>query len=244
MIGIIDYGRANLGNVKKAFAQFHYDSKILKEPSSMDSLKGLVLPGVGAFEDSMESLNRLGFCSAIRRYIQSGRPFLGICVGLQLLFESSEELFPESLATEDTENGSYNPVSEGLSENSPKNILTSKKSQENKKKIQGLGILRGKVVRFSDSERVPHIGWNQVCLKKESPLFLGTKDGEFFYFVHSYYPVPEDSSISISNTSYGINFCSAIQKENIFATQFHPEKSQSAGIQIIRNFARVCDSFS
>ena len=204
MIQIIDYGRGNLNNVKKAFLSFGYDANIIENPNEIDNAGGLVLPGVGAFGDSMNCLNNQGFSDKIREYINLGKPFLGICLGLQLLFEESDEF-------------GYK---------------------------KGLGVIKGHVTRFNIKEKVPHIGWNQVEFKKESLIFNGIPDESYFYFVHSYYAVPEDSSMISATTSYGINFTSAIEYKNIYATQFHPEKSQTLGLQIIKNFGELCVNYS
>ncbi|MDH5682022.1 MAG: imidazole glycerol phosphate synthase subunit HisH, partial [Spirochaetota bacterium] len=185
MILIIDYGRGNLNNVKKAFESFHFDARIIEKPDGIPDATGLVLPGVGAFGDSMSALNEMGFSDKIREFAESGKPLLGICLGLQLLFESSEEFGHQ----------------------------------------EGLGILKGHVKRFDIEEKVPHIGWNQAEYRKESRLFEGIPDRSYFYFVHSYYACPEEESVKAASTMYGLDFCSAVEYENIYATQFHPEKS-------------------
>jgi glutamine amidotransferase len=159
---------------------------------------------VGAFADCMANLERYNLVEPIKDFIAEGKPFLGICVGYQLLFDKSEE------------------------------------HGDNK----GLGILRGKCIRFDFDPslrlKIPHMGWNQVRYGKNGRLFEGINDGTDFYFVHSYYPVPEDDGIITSSTDYGVTFASSIEKENIFATQFHPEKSQRAGLDLVRNFAKIC----
>ncbi len=200
MIQIIDYGRGNLNNVKKAFMGFGFEAEIIDKPNPIDSAWGLVLPGVGAFGDSMTCLNERGFSDKIREYISLNKPFLGICLGLQLLFDYSSEF------------GDH----------------------------EGLGLIKGGVTRFSIDDKVPHMGWNQVNFTKDSKLFKGISSGSYFYFVHSYYAVPDDSSVISSTTDYSINFTSAIEADNIYATQFHPEKSQGLGLEIIKNFGEIC----
>ncbi|HEO66344.1 MAG TPA: imidazole glycerol phosphate synthase subunit HisH [Spirochaetes bacterium] len=200
MIQIIDYGRGNLNNVVKSFMNFGYQAEIIDQPKSIKDLSGLVLPGVGAFGDSMDSLNEKGFTSYIRDYIASKKPFLGICLGLQLIFEESDEFGDQ----------------------------------------KGMGVLKGRVTRFDIDEKVPHIGWNQAEFKKESRLFKGIPNESYFYFVHSYYVTPEDPSVTTTTSHYGIDFTSAIEHENIYATQFHPEKSQKIGLEVIKNFGELC----
>ncbi|GMT49157.1 MAG: imidazole glycerol phosphate synthase subunit HisH [bacterium] len=200
MIQIIDYGRGNLNNVVKSFMNFGYQAEIIDQPKSTKDINGLVLPGVGAFGDSMDSLNETGFTSYIQDYVASKKPFLGICLGLQLIFEQSDE-FGEQ---------------------------------------KGLGLLKGRVTRFDIDEKVPHIGWNQVEFKKESGIFKEVPDESYFYFVHSYYVIPEDPSVITTTSHYGIDFTSAIEHGNVYATQFHPEKSQKIGLQVIKNFGELC----
>jgi glutamine amidotransferase len=163
----------------------------------------LVLPGVGAFRDCMDNLRSGGFVEPIKQHIEDGRPFLGICLGLQLLFTESEEF------------GRH----------------------------QGLGIIPGRVVRFPSEMRqggeelkVPHMGWNQITVCREAPIFKGVADGSSVYFVHSYYVVPEDEGVVATVTDYGISFCSSIWRDNVMATQFHPEKSQKVGLAMLKNF--------
>ncbi len=200
MIQIIDYGRGNLNNVVKSFMNFGYQAEIIDQPKSTKDISGLVLPGVGAFGDSMDSLNEKGFTSYIRDYVTSRKPFLGICLGLQLIFEQSDEFGVQ----------------------------------------KGIGLLKGRVIRFDIAEKVPHIGWNQVEFKKESGIFKEVPDESYFYFVHSYYVIPEDPSVTTTTSHYGIDFTSAIQYKNVYATQFHPEKSQKIGLQVIKNFGELC----
>jgi len=182
---------------------------VTQDPLLIGRAGGMVLPGVGAFKKAMENLERLGLVKPILKFIHSGRPFLGICLGLQLLFSESEEF---SLS-------------------------------------RGLDVFRGKVIRFpfslpgapraKDSLKVPHIGWNSVRIRKQTPALEGIEGGTHFYFVHSYFPVPQDPEIIATTTDYGGEFVSSVGKGNLFACQFHPEKSQSAGLKILRNFGRL-----
>jgi glutamine amidotransferase len=211
MIAIIDYGAGNLGSVYKAFKYIGANVEVTADPDVVERADQLVLPGVGAFCHCMQGLEAVRMTAATRKFIDSGRPFLGICVGLQMLFDSSEEL-----------SGGVQPT--------------------------GLGVLPGSVVKFdfASSEdagtralKVPHIGWNTLSFKPEAPLFAGLDQDERVYFVHSYYPSPEDSTVVIATSDYGYSFCCAVQKGNVHATQFHPEKSGAAGLQILRNFMQL-----
>jgi glutamine amidotransferase len=200
VIALLDYGSGNLRSVHKALLKAGADVRLVKQPSEIGDARGLVLPGVGAFDDCINAMQRQELFSASRDFIGSGRPFLGICVGYQALFERSEE---------------FNSCAAGL------------------------GVFKGRVVRFSDSHRlkIPQIGWNQVILATpECPLYRDIPDGSYFYFVHSYFPLPEDDSIVATRTEYGDTFASSVWKDNVFATQFHPEKSQNGGLQLLRNF--------
>jgi imidazole glycerol-phosphate synthase subunit HisH len=199
MLALIDYGMGNLSSVKKAFiASGAGDIEIINEPSRLTDADALILPGVGNFGDGIKSLEKAGFAEAIINDVAKGKPLIGICLGMQLLMETSEEA-PNS---------------------------------------KGLGIFKGKSIRFSDDMnlKVPHIGWNSVAFKRPNKFTDNLIDNEYFYFVHSYYVEPEDHSIIIGTTDYGIKFCSCIGKDNVFATQFHPEKSQDAGLNMIKNF--------
>jgi glutamine amidotransferase len=203
VIALIDYGSGNLRSVHKALLKVGAEVRIVQRPEEMNGARAVVLPGVGAFDDCINALNRQGLLEASRRFIESGRPFLGICVGYQALFEKSEE---------------FNSCAAGL------------------------GIFEGKVVRFSQNNglKIPQIGWNQLELvQAECPLFRGVPSGSYVYFVHSFFPKPADASIVASRTTYGETFASAIWKENVFATQFHPEKSQNVGLQLLRNFVEM-----
>jgi len=198
MIAIVDYGMGNLRSVGKGFKKVGIDAKVTSSARDIDDAKAVVLPGVGAFRDCMRNLTDLSLTEAIARSIKKGKPYLGICLGLQVLFSESEEFG----------------------------------------RCGGLDILRGKVVRFQIKEKVPHMGWNTVRLVKRPPLFSDISDDSFFYFVHSFYVVPEDKEIIAGTTEYGIPFTSMIWKDNVFATQFHPEKSQELGLKILAGFGK------
>ena len=201
MIAIIDYGMGNLRSVKKGFEKVRVKAKVVSTPHAILDADAIVLPGVGAFRDCMRNLEKLSLIDPILTSIQNGKPYLGICLGLQVLFAESEEFGSSS----------------------------------------GLNIFRGKVVRFRVDLKVPHMGWNTVKLQQNTPLFQGIQDESFFYFVHSYYVVPEDSSLVAGTTDYGVTFTSMIWKDNIFATQFHPEKSQLSGLNILKNFGHFAE---
>ena len=199
MIGIIDYGMGNLGSVSNACRFLGLDAKIITRKEEMDSCRAVVLPGVGAFGDCMGHLVEHDFVQAIDGWIQSGKPLMGICLGLQVLFQRSEE-------------------SPGIS---------------------GLGIFEGTVKRFDLPKelKVPQIGWNRINeVHPECPMFDGIENGSFFYLVHSYYVCPSDEAIVVGKTEYGIDYCSCVWKDNVFATQFHPEKSQAVGLRMLKNF--------
>jgi imidazole glycerol-phosphate synthase subunit HisH len=179
--------------------------RIARSPAEMRGAQAVVLPGVGAFDDCMNAMQRQELFEASRAFIQTGKPFLGICVGYQALFERSEE---------------FNSCAAGL------------------------GIFKGSVVRFSDKHglKIPQIGWNQIEItRSDCPLFHGIDNGSYVYFVHSFFPKPEDNGIVATLTDYGENFASAIWRDNVFATQFHPEKSQRTGLQLLRNFVELAD---
>ncbi|MCA9408665.1 MAG: imidazole glycerol phosphate synthase subunit HisH [Candidatus Omnitrophica bacterium] len=198
MIAIIDYGMGNLRSVQKALE--HAGAKTVVTQNKDDILKAakVVLPGVGAMKPAMEKLQNLDLISTINDVIHAKRPFLGICLGLQLLFESSDE-----------------------------------------GNVKGLGILKGRVLRFTQL-KIPHMGWNQLRLTKtKGPLFKNIKDGTNVYFCHSYYVQPEDEKIICAQTDYGLTFTAAIHADNIYAVQFHPEKSQTIGLSILKNFLEV-----
>jgi len=204
MIAVVDYGMGNLRSVVKALEKVGGRVSLTSEPSVVDRAEKVVLPGVGAFRDAMLNLRSRGLDSSVSRAIADRKPFLGICLGLQLLFETSYE------------DGTYS----------------------------GLGILPGEVVRFqSDPSRpdmkVPQIGWNRVDFSAPAPHFEGIPSGTFFYFVHSYYGAPADASAVAARTEYLCTFASAVWRDNVFASQFHPEKSQRWGLKLLENFVRL-----
>jgi glutamine amidotransferase len=200
-IAIIDYQMGNLRSVQKGFEKVGYSAVITSDPRELAAADKLILPGVGAFGDAIAELRRRDLVGPIRDAIESDKPFLGICLGLQLLFDVGYE-------------GGEFP---------------------------GLGVLRGKVVRFelAPQLKVPHMGWNRGTIKARVPALNGIPDGTFFYFVHSYYVVPEDASLVAIETEYGHPFCAAVAQGNLLATQFHPEKSQADGLRILKNFAEL-----
>lgn len=201
MIVVIDYGMGNLRSVAKAFEMCGSKPLITDSPKQILKADKIVLPGVGAFSAAMRELKKRKLISPLKQKLVEGTPYLGLCLGLQLLFEESEEKEGERQA--------------------PK----------------GLGVIEGKVVQFKTTLKIPHMGWNTVEFKqKNNPIFKGIKDKTYFYFVHSFYVVPKDKRCVAATTCYGNTFCSSIQKGNIFATQFHPEKSQAIGLKIIKNF--------
>lgn len=196
MIAVIDYGMGNLRSVQKGFEKTGHHAVITSDRKVIDNASRLVLPGVGAFRDCMHNLEGMGLVEPILKGVEKGKPFMGICLGLQVLFEESEEF------------GTH----------------------------RGLGLIKGKVVRFPKSElKVPHMGWNALAKVIDSPLLQQTDNGSYFYFVHSYYVVPEEN-VTATKTNYGLEFTSSILKENIFACQFHPEKSQTEGLKILKAF--------
>ena len=203
MIALLDYGAGNLRSVEKALRFVGGDVRLVESPDGMKNASAVVLPGVGAFDDCVNAMQRQELLEATRGFIGTGRPFLGICIGYQALFEQSEEF--DSCAT-------------------------------------GLGLFAGKVVRFPDGQglKVPQIGWNQIeIVQPECPVFRGVENGSHVYFVHSFYPQPEDNSIAATRTTYGVDFVSAVWRENVFATQFHPEKSQKVGLKVLENFVNL-----
>ncbi len=203
MITIVDYGMGNLRSVSKAFEIQGYAATVTSSPTEIKNANGLVLPGVGAFGECMANLERLDLVEPIKQYINGGRPFLGICLGLQILFDESEE--------------------------SPG--------------VKGLGLFKGKVVRFPDFRekriKVPQMGWNTINFDNSSLLLNNIPRGTWFYFVHSYYVEPENNGLSIITSNYGIDFTAAVEKENVFACQFHPEKSGRQGLELVKNFAKL-----
>lgn len=196
MIAIVDYGMGNLRSVEKGFKKVGVDVRITANPGVIEDAAAVVLPGVGAFRDCVKNLSDLSLTDAIAKSIGKGKPYLGICLGLQVLFSESEEFGT----------------------------------------CRGLDVFRGKVVRFRIDGKVPHMGWNNVRLIRRPPVFDGIDDNSFFYFVHSFYVVPDNADIVAGTTEYGVNFTSMVWKENVIATQFHPEKSQSLGLKVLKGF--------
>lgn len=198
MIAIIDYGMGNLRSVSKAFEAVGHQAVVTRDARVIGNARHVVLPGVGAFGDCMANIEQYGLVEPIRTAIQAGKPFLGICLGLQVLFSESEEFGPH----------------------------------------KGLDIIQGTVRRFEGGQalKVPHMGWNQVQVQRACPLFDGVADGSDWYFVHSYFVDPSDKQLAATITTYGIPFVSSVWKDNIVACQFHPEKSQSVGLRLIKNF--------
>jgi len=207
LIAIIDYGMGNLRSVQKGFEKVGHKAIVTSDPATIMDASHVVLPGVGAFPDCMRNLDEKGLLDIVPKVINSGKPFLGICLGLQLLFTESEEF--------------------GIH--------------------KGLDIIKGRVVKFDFSAqsleashlKVPHMGWNTVAVKRRPPAMEGIDEGAYFYFVHSYYVVPEDEKVVATTTAYGVEFASSIWKDNLFATQFHPEKSQEKGLRILKNFGDI-----
>ena len=205
MIAIIDYGMGNLRSVQKGFEAVGAKAIVTSDSKKILSARSVVLPGVGAFKACMDNLEKFDLIDTVKQSVQSGKPFLGICLGLQLLFSQAEEF------------GS----------------------------VSGLGILKGKVVGFKDAPnsgdplKIPHMGWNNVEVKPSHPLFDSVPNQSYFYFVHSYYVVPEDRATVATTTNYGIEFVSGIHHENIHAFQFHPEKSQQLGLTVLKNFSQL-----
>jgi glutamine amidotransferase len=206
MISIIDYGMGNLHSVQKALELVGAETQIVTEPAGIEAARKVILPGVGAFADAIDTLRQKGLVDPIKQAIHSGKPFLGICLGLQLLFDVSYE------------DGEH----------------------------EGLGVVPGKVVRFDFSQRddarelkIPHMGWNALRFTRDFPLYRGVEPGAYVYFVHSYYVEPDDKSVIATTTDHGGEFVSSIARDNLFATQFHPEKSQRVGLAMLKNFAAL-----
>ena len=200
MIAIVDYGMGNLRSVEKAVQRVGGRAAISAEPDAVQEADAVILPGVGAFGDAMQNLRDRQLVDALVNHIQSGKPFLGICLGMHLLFEEGQEM------------GRH----------------------------PGLGVLPGKVVRFpAGGLKVPHVGWNQLQILRPSPLLAGVADGSYTYFVHSYHVVPEEESVVIATTDYGLPYASVVGQGNLLGVQFHPEKSQEIGLRILANFVAL-----
>ena len=195
---VVNYGMGNLRSVAKALETIGLDVKVSSQKEDIKNAKALVVPGVGAFGDAIKNLEDLGLIDEIIKSIEKGKPYLGICLGLQILFEYGYEFG----------------------------------------KHKGLSVLKGEVVRFEQKKgfKIPHMGWNQIWKKNYKKMYENIKDGEFFYFVHSFYVKPKEEKIIASTTDYINEFCSSIEKDNIWAVQYHPEKSQKAGLNLLKNF--------
>ncbi|HWD19036.1 MAG TPA: imidazole glycerol phosphate synthase subunit HisH [Verrucomicrobiae bacterium] len=206
MIALVDYDSGNMRSVEKALRQVGADVQLVRDVAGLKNARAAVLPGVGAFDDCLNAMRKQELLAGLRDFIQSGRPFLGICVGYQALFERSEE---------------FNSCAAGL------------------------GVFPGKVVRFADQPglKVPQIGWNQLTvLQPECPLYRGVPSGSYVYFVHSFFPQPADPRLAATETDYGGKFASSIWRDNVYATQFHPEKSQAVGLRLLKNFVALADA--
>ena len=204
MIAVVDYGMGNLRSVQKGLERVGFQAEVTRDPGRIADARGVVLPGVGAFHACMENLRRFGLVEVVRDVVRRKRPFLGICLGLQLLFDESEEFGgPE-----------------------------------------GLGLVRGKVLGFSATGdlKVPHMGWNAIEIRKSTRFLEGIDNGAQVYFVHSFYAAPADESAVATVTSHGTPFVSSIATDHLFASQFHPEKSQAIGLRIIENFGRFAEN--
>ena len=203
MIAMIDYDAGNIKSVEKALLYLGQEVVITRDPEILLRADGVILPGVGSFGDAMEKLHAYNLVEVIHKIVNQGTPFLGICLGLQLLFESSEET----------------------------------------PGVEGLHVLDGKIVRIpaENGLKVPHIGWNNLSYPNKGRLFEGIKEESFVYFVHSYYLQAADESIVTATSEYGVNIHASVEKGNVFACQFHPEKSSDVGMQILRNFIKVTE---
>jgi glutamine amidotransferase len=199
VIGIVDYGRGNLRSVEKGLEKVGFASEILTDPAELAAVQGVILPGVGAFADAMDALRRGGWLDPLLSYARSDKPFLGICLGMQVLFDIGEE------------HGEH----------------------------EGLGLIPGRVVRFPAGLKVPQMGWNNVQIVREDPLLEGIPDNTYFYFVHSYYAVPDDEKVVIGFSEYGVRFPALVGQGQIWGAQFHPEKSSFWGLAVLKNFGKL-----
>lgn len=202
MIGIVDYGRGNLRSVEKALEKLGFKAEIINTPQQIREVKGIILPGVGAFADAMSALAEGDWLLPLKDFVQGGKPFLGICLGMQLLFETGEE--------------------HGIH--------------------QGLGFLKGKVVKFPVGLKIPHMGWNTINIRGSNVICNGVPENSYFYFVHSYYAKPENSDCIAATSDYGIEFPAVVGKDNVWGAQFHPEKSNPWGLVMLNNFGKWVNS--
>jgi glutamine amidotransferase len=199
LIAVIDYGMGNLRSVTNALEKLGADAVVTRDKKVIRASRAIILPGVGAFGKCIENLEKLELLGFIKEAIEEGKQYLGICLGMQVLFESSEEA----------------------------------------PGIAGMGVLKGAVPRFTGNIKIPHMGWNNIKIVKETKILRGIENSEYFYFVHSYYCSPEDKGIVATTTPYGEEFVSSVQKDNVFACQFHPEKSQRMGLKLLQNFVNL-----
>ncbi len=199
MITVMDYGAGNLRSITNGLRKVGAEVEVTEDPATLDKADGIVLPGVGAFGDAMKKLEE--FKPAVKDAVDSGKPFLGLCLGIQVIFEGSDE--------------------------SPG--------------VNGLGLFRGACKRFNCDLKVPHMGWNTIEKVEDTPLLEGIESGDHFYFVHSYYVVPDSHGVVAAETGYGVKFPSVISKDNVYATQFHPEKSGGKGLRVLKNFQRIVE---
>lgn len=199
MIGIVDYGAGNLRSVKKAFDFLEEKSRILTSAEELNTFERLVFPGVGSFGHAMEKIREMGLYGPIKEWIEMDRPFLGICLGLQLLFESSEEFMG----------------------------------------VEGLSVFKGTCRRFAE-KKVPQVGWNKIHIERGINLLGGIRNDEFFYFIHSYYVVPDESEVVVATSTYGVDYASIVGKGRVLGVQFHPEKSGYTGLRLLKNWVERC----
>lgn len=199
MIAIVNYGMGNLRSVQKAFETVGQEAIVTFEKDQIKKANAIVIPGVGAFYDAMNNLKTLGLDEVITEEIKTGKPFLGICLGMQVLFSYGYEV----------------------------------------EKSQGLDVIPGDIVKLPPGEKIPHMGWNSLNIKKDSKILKGVETGNYFYFVHSYYARPVDESSIVATADYGLEIPAVVEKENIFGIQFHPEKSSKAGLNILKNFGEL-----
>ncbi|MBC9784712.1 imidazole glycerol phosphate synthase subunit HisH [Heliobacterium chlorum] len=202
MIAIIDYGMGNLRSVQKGLEKVGYSSYITSDPEAVRKAPAVILPGVGAFADAMENLRETGMVEPIHEIVAAGKPFMGICLGFQLMFEASEE-------------GGH---------------------------FEGLGIFPGQVRRLPPGLKVPHMGWNELTVRRVNPIMEGIETGSEFYFVHSYFVDPGEEALTIATADYGFDFCAVAGRDNVFGAQFHPEKSSDLGLRILRNFGKQVEA--
>ncbi|MTV49027.1 imidazole glycerol phosphate synthase subunit HisH [Heliobacillus mobilis] len=202
MIAIIDYGMGNLRSVQKGLEKVGYSSYITSDPEAVRKAPAVILPGVGAFADAMENLRQTGMVEPIHEIVAAGKPFMGICLGFQLMFEASEE-------------GGH---------------------------FEGLSIFPGQVRRLPPGLKVPHMGWNELTVRRSNPIMEGIETGSEFYFVHSYFVDPGDEELTIATADYGFDFCAVAGRDNVFGAQFHPEKSSDLGLRILRNFGKQVEA--